>query len=112
MGSRLDNGAFTAAEVQTMARAVDVPVEKVRRLTELAVFVAGLDRAAEGAAAPPDLDVDELAQIIRTVDGDHSLGAGALAEAILARLSGASTDSTEMVEANREMEADLWNSDR
>ena len=31
--------------------------------------------------------VDELAQIIREVDGDHSLGAGALAESILARLA-------------------------
>lgn len=36
-------------------------------------------------------DVDELAQIIRKVDGPHTLGAGSLAEAILeevARLSG------------------------
>jgi hypothetical protein len=31
--------------------------------------------------------VDELAQIIRRVDGNHSLGAGELAEAILAALS-------------------------
>lgn len=31
-------------------------------------------------------DVDELAQIIRCVDGNHSLGAGALAEAIIAAL--------------------------
>ena len=31
--------------------------------------------------------VDELAQIIRRVDGNHSLGAGELAEAILASLS-------------------------
>lgn len=30
--------------------------------------------------------VDELAQIIRRVDGNHSLGAGALAEAILANI--------------------------
>jgi hypothetical protein len=29
-------------------------------------------------------DVDRLAQIIRQVDGDHSLGAGALAEALVA----------------------------
>lgn len=36
-------------------------------------------------------DVDELAQIIRKVDGSHTLGAGSLAEAILeevARLNG------------------------
>lgn len=36
-------------------------------------------------------DVDELAQIIRNVDGSHTLGAGSLAEAILeevARLNG------------------------
>ncbi len=31
--------------------------------------------------------VNDLAQIIRRVDGDHSLGAGALAEAILAALA-------------------------
>lgn len=30
--------------------------------------------------------VDELAQVIRQADGQHSLGAGALAEAILAKL--------------------------
>ena len=33
------------------------------------------------------LDVDDLAQIIRAVDGDNTLGAGALAEAILAALT-------------------------
>lgn len=33
-----------------------------------------------------DIDVDDLAQIIRQVDGNHDLGAGALAEAILAHL--------------------------
>jgi len=32
------------------------------------------------------IDVDDLAQIIRQVDGNHELGAGALAEAILDRL--------------------------
>ncbi len=35
-------------------------------------------------------DVDSLAQIIRRVDGDHKLGAGALAEAILAAIQEAS----------------------
>lgn len=39
-------------------------------------------RIAHGAL----LDVDTLAQIIRTVDGNYDLGAGALAEAILAEL--------------------------
>jgi hypothetical protein len=34
------------------------------------------------------IDVDDLAQIIRRVDGDNSLGAGALAEAILSALTG------------------------
>jgi len=32
------------------------------------------------------IDVDELANVIRSIDGSHSLGAGALAEAILAEL--------------------------
>ena len=43
------------------------------------------------AVAVVNPDVDELAQIIRKVDGSHTLGAGSLAEAILeevARLSG------------------------
>lgn len=34
------------------------------------------------------VDVDELAQAIRTVDGDHTMGAGALAEALHAFLLG------------------------
>lgn len=33
-----------------------------------------------------NIDVDDLAQIIRQVDGNHDLGAGALAEAILGHL--------------------------
>lgn len=33
-----------------------------------------------------NIDVDNLAQIIRQVDGNHDLGAGALAEAILDHL--------------------------
>lgn len=36
----------------------------------------------------PTLDVDQLAEIIRRVDGKHSLGAGRLAEAILGATSG------------------------
>lgn len=35
------------------------------------------------ATAPAAIDVDALAQEIRRVDGTHSLGAGALAEALL-----------------------------
>jgi len=34
----------------------------------------------------PTISVDELAAIIREVDGNHDLGTGALAEAILERL--------------------------
>lgn len=45
------------------------------------------------------LSVDELAQIIRTVDGSNSLGAGALAEAILASLPPARVE--EGTEADR-----------
>ena len=35
------------------------------------------------------MDIDWLANVIRTVDGNHSLGAGALAEAIVAALTAA-----------------------
>lgn len=41
---------------------------------------------AAGVAVP---DVDSLAQEIRRVDGNHSLGAGALAEALMPFLSAA-----------------------
>lgn len=37
-----------------------------------------------GTKGPLAMTIDELAQIIRTVDGENKLGAGALAEAILA----------------------------
>ena len=57
--SELDSGAFTAGEIQTMARAVDLPADKVRRLTELAVFINGLPRRSTPAKptihmCPPD----------------------------------------------------------
>lgn len=47
---------------------------------------------ARGLARPPAVpgevvDVDELAQEIRRIDGNHSLGAGALAEALLPFIS-------------------------
>lgn len=38
------------------------------------------------ALANPPLDVERLTALIREVDGNHDLGAAALAEAILARL--------------------------
>jgi hypothetical protein len=34
-----------------------------------------------------EIDVDWLSQVIRKADGNHSLGAGALAEAIIAALA-------------------------
>jgi hypothetical protein len=41
-----------------------------------------IEQAVNELAAQPSIDVDELAQAIRVVDGSHSLGAGALAEAL------------------------------
>lgn len=35
------------------------------------------------ATQPREVDVDELAQFIRTTDGNHTMGAGALAESIV-----------------------------
>ena len=60
-------------------------------------------RAAQGAAAPPDLDVDALAEAMWAerdrldagIDGFRELFYRRAARAILARLSGAPTDSTE-----------------
>jgi hypothetical protein len=47
-------------------------------------YAQGLINEARESALP---SVDELAQIIRKVDGNHTLGAGALAEAILDTLT-------------------------
>jgi hypothetical protein len=55
------------------------------RLMYDAMLARGYRIEAE-AAVPASPDVVELAQIIREEDGDHSLGAGTLAERIVARL--------------------------
>lgn len=67
------------------------PNERMRaEMDVLAVEIADAALAAAPSPAPLKLpDVDELAQIIRTADGDHTLGAGALAEAIVAALAAA-----------------------
>jgi hypothetical protein len=56
---------------------------------EAAIRAALSSRSAE--AGKPVVDVDALAQEIRRVDGNHSLGAGALAEALMPFLSALST---------------------
>ena len=62
-----------------------------------------LEAAAMLRACKGRVSVDGLAQIIRTVDGSNSLGAGALAEAILAALEPA-PDALEAAE----MSAKHW----
>jgi hypothetical protein len=47
------------------------------------VWKSGEEGTLGTAPAKPTLTVDGLAQEIRRVDGNHSLGAGALAEAIM-----------------------------
>lgn len=47
-----------------------------------------------------NIDVDGLAQIIRQVDGNHDLGAGALAEAILDHLP-----APQIIRTMKELEA-------
>ena len=64
------------------------PKDKRSNLIRAAALILAeierLDRAGkDGVTAAPALDVDALAQEIRRVDGSHSLGAGALAEALL-----------------------------
>ena len=49
-------------------------------------YNAIIDVARRALPALQPVTVDQLAQIIRTVDGNHSLGAGALAERILSAL--------------------------
>lgn len=57
----------------------------LRELRVQADLARARHAAASGATAPADVsavDIDELAQEIRRVDGAHSLGAGLLAEAL------------------------------
>ena len=65
---------------------VSPPVPELPPLTGAMAAVKGIP-VGEGRRL--DVGVDELAQIIRIVDGNHTLGAGALAEAILAHLAAA-----------------------
>lgn len=51
--------------------------------------------AVPGKPSKPTLDVDALAQEIRRVDGNHSLGAGALAEALMPFLQNTVTNPQE-----------------
>lgn len=53
----------------------------VREITETVLAAAD---AVDPLRAPGAADPDVLGQIIRRVDGAHSLGAGALAEALVA----------------------------
>lgn len=57
----------------------------VQGAIRLAAFSEVWKKGEEGelASPRPALDVDALAQEIRRVDGNHTLGAGALAEALI-----------------------------
>lgn len=57
-----------------------IPSESQRSLLH-AVIRAELARRAAPASVPAEL-VDDLAQFIRKIDGNHTMGAGALAEQI------------------------------
>ncbi|WP_176089449.1 hypothetical protein [Achromobacter anxifer] len=86
-----------AADVDSLHRTGELgPGSRLEQLVQRCRAFAGVN--ARGAAhgivnaglrhhvlstAPAELDVDALAQEIRRVDGAHSLGAGALAEALL-----------------------------
>lgn len=58
-------------------------------------------------AQPDSLDVDDLAQEIRRVDGSHSLGAGALAEALMPFLAAHSAGAVAPAEIDDEVTAIL-----
>lgn len=53
----------------------------------LAEAAAELRSLIASAQPREPLDVDELAQFIRTTDGNHTMGAGALAESIVGFLA-------------------------
>jgi hypothetical protein len=61
-----------------------MPLDAGTTETQTQAYDIGPGDQAVAGAAPT---IDELAQIIRTVDGDHSLGAGELAERILSALA-------------------------
>jgi hypothetical protein len=85
MRSELEtNGAFEILAV--LAGMISVEKEVMpsdREPARPASDIGPGDQAVAGAAPT----VDELAQIIRTVDGNHTLGAGELAERILTALA-------------------------
>lgn len=58
-------------------------IEQTKDLSSIQFEVEWLYTSPPAPVAVALPDVDELAQIIRMVDGNHSLGAGALAERIL-----------------------------
>lgn len=97
-------GAYAKQHLRELAADVDSlhrtgalgPDSRMEQLVQLCRAFAGVNArgAAHGilnaalrqhtlATAPAAIDVDALAQEIRRVDGTHSLGAGALAEALL-----------------------------
>ena len=81
---RFDNGAPTFTG------------DTIRALCDRLAASLPRDEAPVGGGWP---DVDTLAQIIRRVDGSNSLGAGALAEAIIAALPALSRDGDTAREA-------------
>ena len=79
------------AQLQDAAKRNVKPWEDTFPPTLLPAYIARINAEQPAPVAVVMPDVDELAQIIRKVDGSHTLGAGSLAEAILeevARLNG------------------------
>jgi hypothetical protein len=81
---------------------------RIAELNEVAEHCAGVEQERDALAAEVEalrtcaalaepvaggvVDPDQLAQIIREIDGNHSLGAGALAEAIFEKLAALNGD--------------------
>lgn len=74
-------------------------------LDEIAVVAAQALAAASPSPAQGRITVDALAQEIRRVDGNHSLGAGALAEALMPFLSASPQPEAGEADWNRDLTA-------
>lgn len=83
----LQNNAYTASQMQDYARAaLSAQPQYITDAYELGMRDGQALSAQPSPGGQDQVGVDDLAQVIRQVDGQHSLGAGALAEAIFANL--------------------------
>ncbi len=101
-------GLADAARAELTALREELAAYKLTLLDTESQYEAGLDiikgLRAENARLREALDPENIAAIIRRADGNHSLGAGELGEAIAAAISGAPAGIWLSLEQARQIE--------